>query len=230
MVNVVVLSPGLLGIRISGGSALETASAITLLVVSLLVVLYGSYSLLFRTTAVTPVKNIQTHEDYVAALYRYRHVKGLHKDIALALNQLDRMRKRRLALDEVLGQRFQPTELSYAKFSKVIDEVENLFYDHMRSMLNKLRVFDGGEFARFVGRHRPGRTLSAVEQEKVSLYTQYFEYMSGYLQANEEILLKLDKLLLEVAALGSTNYKEIDEMPGMQELDVLIKQTKLYKH
>ena len=53
--------------------------------------------------------------------------------------------------------------------------------------------------------------------------------MTGYLEANEEIMLKLDKLLLEISLLGSTDYRDVEEMPCMKEIDMLIKQTKLYK-
>ena len=36
-------------------------------------------------------------------------------------------------------------------------------------------------------------------QEKMDLYKEYLAYITGYLGANEEILLKLDKLLLEIS-------------------------------
>lgn len=54
ILNVIVLSPGLLGVEI-GGSPLETASAVTLLIISLLVVLYGSYTLLFNPRLPSPL-------------------------------------------------------------------------------------------------------------------------------------------------------------------------------
>ncbi|MNC71454.1 hypothetical protein D3C75_1223780 [compost metagenome] len=54
--------------------------------------------------------------------------------------------------------------------------------------------------------------------------------MTGYLGANEEILLKLDQLLLEISLLDSTDYTAIEEMPCMKELSALIGQTKLYQN
>lgn len=62
-----------------GESAIETASGITLLLVSPIVLLYGSYVTLFKPAAMTSVKNIKTHEDYKDALIVYRNVKVLKK-------------------------------------------------------------------------------------------------------------------------------------------------------
>lgn len=132
ILNVIVLSPGLLGIEI-GGSPLETASAVTLLIISLLVVLYGSYTLLFKPPAAKPVSvQLETREDYIAGLGRHRNVKVLKDDISLALDQIERIEKKKTALLQVLGRRFDPAELSFRKFHSVIMEVEKLFYLNIR--------------------------------------------------------------------------------------------------
>lgn len=229
LLNIVVLSPGLLGVQIGGDSVIKTAFGVTLLVISFLVLIYGSYILLFKTSAPPPVKDIQSHEDYINALYHYRDIKVLKKDILLALDQLDRIDKKRNTLLDVLSQRFDPTELSYQKFKSVIFEVEKLFYLNVRGILNKLGVFDASEFSAFAAEQNSGRFSNKLVQEKTKLYNEYLAFVSGYLGANEEILLKLDKLLLEMAQLGSADYKEIEDMPCMKEIDALINQTKFYK-
>ena len=187
--------------EIGGESALETASGVTVLFMSLLVLLYGSYVLIVKPPVLPPVKDIKSHEDYIAALHQYKNVKALNKDILLAIDQLERMEKKRITLLDVLGQRFDQTELSYKKFISVIYEVGNLFYLNIRGILNKLRVFDASEFSAIAS---PQRTapFSNQLQEKMDLYKEYLAYVTGYLGANEEILLKLDKLLLEISQLG----------------------------
>lgn len=229
LLNIIILSPGLLGVEIGGESVLETASGVTLLVISLLVLLYGSYVLLFKPPVVTPVKNIKTHEDYIDALHQYRNVKVLEKDIVLALDQLVRIEKKKLTLLDVLSQRFDPTELSYKKFISVIHEVEKLFYLNIRGILNKLSVFDASEFSNFASEQGTAKFSNKLVQEKTELYHAYLAYVAGYLGANEEILLKLDKLLLEISLLNSTEYKDVEDMTCMKEIDVLIQQTKFYK-
>ncbi|WP_159885361.1 hypothetical protein [Paenibacillus puerhi] len=229
LLNIMMLSPGIVGLDIGGDSALETAAGVTLLFISLLVLLYGSYALLFKPPAVTPVKNLKTHEDYVEALHRFRHVNALKKDVRLALDQLDRIEKKKGTLLDVLSQRFDPTELSYKKFVTVILEVEKLFYLNIRSTLNKLNVFDASEFEAFTHQQKSAPFPNKLMQEKAGLYKEYLDYVTGYLAANEEILLKLDKLVLEISLLSSSDYKDVEEMPCMKEIDSLIKQTKYYK-
>jgi hypothetical protein len=228
LLNIIMLSPGLIGVEIGGESALETASGVTVLFMSLLVLLYGSYVLIVKSPVLPPVKDIKSHEDYIAALHQYKNVKALNKDILLAIDQLERMEKKRITLLDVLGQRFDQTELSYKKFISVIYEVGNLFYLNIRGILNKLRVFDASEFSAIAS---PQRTapFSNQLQEKMDLYKAYLAYITGYLGANEEILLKLDKLLLEISQWGSTSYKDVEDMPCMKEIDSLIKQTKFYQ-
>lgn len=227
--NIVVLSPGLLGIELGGESILQTASGGTLLIISLIVILYGSYVLLIKPPVVSPVQDIRTHEDYTTALAHYRNVKVLKKEISLALDQLDRLEKKKNTLSDVLHQRFDPSELSFKKFTSVIYEVEKLFYLNTRGILNKLSVFDASEYTKFTGQHRPKQFSEKLVQEKTILYNEYLKYVSGYLAANEEILLKLDKLLLEISLLGSNDYRDVEEMPCMKEIDALIQQTKFYK-
>ncbi|OXM83720.1 hypothetical protein CF651_24305 [Paenibacillus rigui] len=226
-INVLVLSPGFIGVEL-GGSPLETAVGVTLLFASVLVLLYGSYTLLFRAPVALPVKQIKTHEDYVAALNHYRRVKVLAQDIALALRQLDRLQKKKETLHEVLNQRFEATELSYAKFASVTQEVEKLFYLNVRSILNRLHVFDEKEYESVL--HSKSTQLSPqIIQERRMVYNEYMTFIQNSLATNEEILLKLDKLILEISRLDSLEPGDIEAMPCMQEIDSLIKQTKYYK-
>ncbi len=229
ILNIAVLSPGLLNVEIGGESALETASGVTLLFISLLIVLYGSYSLLFKAPAPKSARPLTSPDDYAAMLQQYKNVKVLKNDVLLALDQLERMEKKKTTLTRVLSERFDPLELSYRKFSSVIAEVEKLLYLNVRGMLNKLSLFDTSEFSLFANTHKPPPFSEKLIQKKTALYKDFFTSLKGYLGANEEILLKLDQLLLEISELDSTNYKEVEEMPCMQELSALINQTKLYQ-
>ena len=92
IVNIVLVSPGFLGFQIGGDSAFQSALVITVWVVSVLALFYGSYVLLFKPP-VEGDQTIQTREDYIDALHHYRNVKVLKNDIALALDQLERIEK-----------------------------------------------------------------------------------------------------------------------------------------
>ncbi|MCM3626180.1 hypothetical protein M3194_02210 [Paenibacillus glycanilyticus] len=226
--NIVVFSRGFIGIEI-GDNALSSAIGVTILVASAITLTYGCYFLLFKGPAALPVKEIKTHDDYVVALTRFKGIKILEEDIGLALRQLERMRKKKNTLLEVLKQRFDPAELSYKKFSTVIREVEKLFYLNVRSILNRLHTFDPSEFESVSGRKPPPLPQELLQARK-NVYGEYLSFTKQSLGTNEEILLKLDQLMLEISRLDSLEPGDIDSMLCMQEIDTLIKQTQYYKN
>ncbi|WP_306304793.1 hypothetical protein [Paenibacillus pini] len=227
VMNILVLSPGFLGVVI-GESALSSAVGVALLFASVLVVVYGSYALLIKQPLALPVKQIKTHEDYVEALTHYRRVKVLEGDITFSLEQLIRIKKKKETLFNVLSQRFDKTELSFRKFDSVTQEVEKLFYLNIRSILNRLNVFDESELENVMNPKSSQFSLELL-QEKKKVFNEFLSYMKSSLVTNEEILLKLDRLLLEISRLDSFELEDIENMPCMQEIDSLINQTKYYK-
>lgn len=226
-VNVLAFSPGFIGLNFGEG-AFTTALSVTLLFGSAMALLYGSYTLLFRQPVVLPVKHIETHEDYVEALSFYRRIKVLEEDITLGLSQLSRMKKKKSTLLNVLHQRFDPGELSYKKFASVTMEVEKLLYLNIRSVLNRLNVFDEADYANMM-KSKSESIPQKLFQEKTKVYNDYLSYVKNALHTNEEVLLKLDQLLLEISRLDSFEAGDIEQMPCMQEIDQLIKHTKLYR-
>ena len=227
LINILALSPGFLNIEI-GRSALSTAVGVTLLLASAIGLLYGVYSILFKQPQRIPVNQIQTYEHYVEALVPYRRVKALENDIDLAMEQMARLRKKRNLLEDVLGQRFDPSELSYRKFAAVSAGVDQLFYMNIRSLLNRLNVLDESDF-RDLDKRKAHAFSKELVQKRSELLHEQLSFVKSSLDDNEEILLKLDQLLLEISRLDSLEPGEIDSMPGMMDLDALIKQTKYYK-
>ncbi len=229
LVDVIALSPGLLGAEIGGGGILETAFGVTLLVMSPIVLLYGSYALLLKPPVTAAIRGLATQEDFIDALRRFRSIKALKPDITLVIDQVERMEKKKLALFDLLGHKFDPGELSYRRFSNVIHEVNRLFYQYVRGIVSRLNVFDATEYDKFAGTRKPSWLSGKLLQERAALYEEYVTYITGSIGANEEILLKLDKLLLEISRLDSTDYAAIEAMPCIREIDALIQQTKFYK-
>jgi hypothetical protein len=206
VLNVTVLSPGLIGAKLIGGSKLATASVATVLIMSLAVLLFGSHALLYGKSPERRTPSMQSHEQYWLALSRYRGVRALKGEAELALSQLERMENKKQALLQLLGKRFNQSEMSHRRFVSVIAAVEELFYQHVRGLLGLLDLRDSAAMT-------AGNASEA----------------SGYLGANEEILHKLDQLLSELSRLGSANYRDALNMPCMKDIDALISQTKYYK-
>ncbi|WEK55917.1 MAG: hypothetical protein P0Y55_07685 [Candidatus Cohnella colombiensis] len=229
LLNIITWSPGLLAVEIGGKSAFQTALGVTIVFSSFLVLMYGSYTMLLKPPIVTPIKDITSSTDYRAALNRYKNEKDLNSDILLALDQLDRIEKKNAILLDILNQRFDPSELSYKKFIAVIHDVENLFYFNIRKMLNKLSVFDASEYSNLTSSLRFKQISNNLLQKKQELYMEYLAFVTAQVSANEQILLKLEQLLMEISQLGSANDEDVDHLPCMQEIDALIKQTKFYQ-
>lgn len=174
-VNVIVFSPGLLGVSITA-SALEAATGVTLILASVMVLSYAIYFLLIKPSAAIPVKEIKSHEDYVAALSHYKRFKSLGSKIELCLHQLERMKMRKDIILELLNHRFDPEEISYKKFVSVVQDVEQLFYLNIRSMLARLRVFDEAEFLRVMN-PRGSKLPPHLVESKTQVYHEFLSYI-----------------------------------------------------
>ncbi|MGO4274460.1 hypothetical protein AB4Z22_32275 [Paenibacillus sp. TAF58] len=225
--NIAVLSPGIIGMEI-GGSALETASGVTLIFTSILALSYATNVLIFKLPSVKPVNEIRTYNEYIDALSHYKGVKTLESDIGLALQQLERLRKRMETLLGLLIQRFDPNELTYKKFISVAQEVEKLFYLNIRSILGRMHIFDENDYKNVMLKGSSSLPSDLIA-EKTMVYNEFLLFVKDSLGTNEEILLKIDKLLMEISRLDSLELADIEQMPCMKEIDSLIKQTKHYK-
>ncbi|MCD1260546.1 hypothetical protein B5M42_017225 [Paenibacillus athensensis] len=228
VLNIALFSPGMIGIRI-GQHPLSSAVGVTVLCGSVLALAYGSYTLLFAPRAAAgAVKQIRTQEELVEAWSRYKRVRALSGYVDTGLGQWERFRKKKDALLDALKQRFDLAGLSYRKFAAVILEAEKLFELNFKSMLGRLQTFDEKEFESVTAKRGPALPQGLL-QERANVYNEYLSFTESSLAANEELLLKLDKLLLELSRLDSLELSDIENMPGMRELDTLIRQTPHYR-
>ena len=131
---------------------------------------------------------------------------------------------------DILLQIFSASEMSFKKFDGVISEVERIFYMNLRSILNKMNAFDEEDY-NFISERRESRDFSEeFMEEKINVYNEYITFVKSATEDNEQILLKLDKLLLEISGLNSVESGQLEEMAGMREIDDLIKQAKHYRN
>ena len=148
------------------------------------------------------------------------------EDILKNLEQLKRFKRKKNTIKEILLQKFSIQELTYQKFNSVLDDVENIMYLNMRSILNKIAAFDIEEYEALQKRGFP---KSEVSEEKMKIYQEYLNFVKNATATNEDILLKLDKMLFEISKYNSLEDGEVKELPAIVEMDELIKNAKLYK-
>ena len=227
--NIIVFSPGLIGLEL-GASALAAASGSTIIFLSGAGLFYGNYKLLSEPENPIPVNQISTVEGYIGALNDQRDLKTFEKNIELLLDQIERLQKKNKTIREILLQIFSASEIAYKKFDAVIAEVEKIFFMNIRSVLNKLNAFDEDDYNFVRSRQEAGAFSEQFMEEKLKVYYEYIKFVNAATEDNEQILLKLDKLLLEISGLNSIESGELEQMAGMIEIDNLIKQAKYYKN
>lgn len=148
--------------------------------------------------------------------------KAFKKEMRTLDTQISRMNHKKEALDSALKGYFGDSKISYEKFASTVGGVEGVFLDNVQRVINRVNIFDEEGYEDVFNKHL--EYTSAIAP-----YNEHFRYVKGKLDENEEILKKMDRLLLEVSNLNE-NKRPIEEMPVMQEMSELIDQTRLYKH
>ena len=228
MVDTIIFSPGLLGVAM-GTSIFATAFGATAVLMSVVVFATGNYKLITGKEKVIQVSDIKTVEDYIYSLKQNYSKRTFEKDIDTILTQIESLQSRKTALEDILLQKFDSTEMSYTKFDKTILDVEEVFFINIKSILNKLKAFDEADYSRIRKSDAEKKFSKEFIQTKISIYNEYISFVKAATENNEEIILKLDKLLLEISKFNTIEDGEIENLSGMQEIDELINQTKLYK-
>jgi hypothetical protein len=226
--NIIIFSPGLIGLELVG--ALATAFGSTFIFLSGAGLIYGNYKLFTEPEKAIPAEKIWTVDDYIEALNNHRGLKSFEKTVDLLLDQIERLQKKNKTIRDILLQIFCASEISYKKFDAVIAEVENIFFMNIRSILNKLNAFDEEDYKSIRKRYEDGAFSQQFMEEKFRVYDEYFAFVKAATEDNEQILLKLDKLLLEISGLNCIESGQLEQMAGMVEIDNLIKQAKYYKN
>ena len=225
-IDTIIFSPGLLGIEIVGASALETAFGATAIFMSVVVFVFGNYKLLIEKEKTIQASEIKTKEDCIDALNQNYDKRIFEKDIATILEQIEMFQKKRKTIKEVLLQKFDITEMSYSKFDGVISDLENVFYMNIKSIINKLNAFDEKDYDRI--RKEEKKFSNEFVQAKMRIYGEYVSFIKKAIENGEQIILKLDKILLELSRFNSIEDGKIEDMSAMKEIDDLINKIKLY--
>ncbi|MDD1749865.1 MAG: hypothetical protein LUO89_08315 [Methanothrix sp.] len=228
--NIIIFSPAFIGLTLIGASAFETALGSTVIFLSGVGLTYGNYRLLSGQENLTQTNKIMTLTDYVEALNVHRGLKTFEKTVDILLDQIGRLQKKNKTIRDILLQIFCASEMSYQKFDFVIAEVEKIFFMNIRSILNKLNAFDEEDYEIVRKNHDAGAFSQQFMEDKFKVYYEYIAFVNAATEDNEQILLKLDKLLLEISGLNSIESGQLEQMPGMVEIDNLIKQAKYYKN
>ena len=227
LVNVALFAKPLLGLSLISGSALAISVGWTAIVGSVFAFARGNSQILKTRETHLLAQNIQTLNDCTAVFQEaINNGDVFDENILKNMDQIKRFTRKRNTIKEILLQKFSESEISFQKFNAVLEAVENAVYMNMRSILNKIAAFDVEEYETM--QRQDFRNVDFPE-EKMAIYNEYISFVDSATKTNEEILIKLDKMLLEISRYNSLEDGDAQKLPAMIELDELIQNASRYK-
>lgn len=229
MLNIIIFSPGLFNIKIDFINIFQTSIGITIIIMSFIIFIIGNYKILIKEDNEIDIFKLDDSEDYIEALKENSSKRVFSKDIDILLEQIERMDKKQEKIDDILLQKFTVNEMSYIKFKKTITEVRDVFYINIKSVINKINIFDEQEYEKIKRDIKNGKLNGKIEEQKKDMFDEYIFFVKDSIEDNEEILLKLDKFLFELSKFNSLEDGELENMSAIKDVDELINKIKFYK-
>ena len=229
ILNIIIFSPGLIGINIDFINIFQTSIGITIIIMSVIIFIMGNYKILIEEKDDVNIFKLDNYEDYIEALKDNSSKRIFSKYIDSLLDQIERINKKQEKIDDILLQKFNTSEISYTKFKKTISEVVDVFYLNIKSVINKINIFDQEEYEKVKKDIKRGKISGNIAEEKNDMYEEYITFVKDSVEDNEEILLKLDKVLLELSKFNRLDDGELENMNAIKDVDELISKINLYK-
>jgi len=227
--NIILFSPGLMNIRFDTSDALGTALGCTAIFLSLSFFIYGNYKLLNQKVSTVRIDEISNYEDCIAVLKQSYGKKTFDNNITTIIEQVEHLKKKKKKIFDLLNQKFDAIDEVYEKFKTTIFDVEYVFFANIKSILNKINAFDEEDYERMRNLSAQKEFSTEIITSKMNIYNEYISFVKNAIEDNEEILLKLDALLLEISKFDTLEIGEIDNMKEIKEMDELIRKSRYYR-
>ncbi len=179
---------------------------------------------------------VQTPEESPAIKRKNQYLEILNKsaenpvfrsEINTTREHIEQIQSRLQKIQAILSQHFTPREMTYKRFSGVVEEAATQFYANVKTMMKRINLFDTKDYLK-VSDGNSNLSVSA-RQERMRIYTEHIKYVKKLVDANENIISKLDGLLLELTKLDDFSEEALNNNPAVNELTDLIDQTRFYK-
>lgn len=220
--NIIIFSNWAIGIK------LLSFLGISIMVISSILFLLGLLYILNKKKNIKDLSNnLSSDKDFIKELTICMSKQEFKEESISALSQIDRLAKKTDMLDMILTQHFSKESLTYQKFNCTILGVKKLFYENLKKMILKIKIFDQDEYNNIAKENKHISTQAALKRN--AIYKEYLNYAGIIIEKNEDILIKLDDLILEIAKLEDVEESNIEDLTMIQEVNDLIEQTKYYK-
>ncbi len=235
LINIFLFSSAFLKIDLSGENVLQTTFGIMVIIMSVLTFFYVNYKILFskppRPQEARQESACKTLDDCALAARQYidsSNASTFVLTLRTIIEQTERFKRKRATIREILLDRFSATEMSYGKFQSAVDGTEAIMIGGTRSFINRILAFDEAEYERLLRNPGAGPN-SNLRQSYLNIYNEYIAYADKITHDNEQILIRLDQLILEISKLSVLSDGNIADMDAIKEIEALIGDTKWYK-
>jgi len=198
------------------GVGVAPAFGITIIFLSVVGVVYGNYRIFVEPERSIPTP--PTPDDYIVEFNRHIGRKTFEETSKLAIDQIMRLQKKNKKIMVIISQTFGDSEITCNKFIAAIAEMKNAFFMNDRSILNKLDPFDEIDFI------DPGGFSQQTMDARSEVFNKYVNSIKADTEENEQILIMMDKLLLEITDITGRDSIQRDQMAKM--IDELTDQIK----
>ena len=227
LANIALFSNALFGLSLFAGAAISVSIAWTAVAATVFTFFKGNSLILNQPETRFLLQNVNSLDSCVSVFEEAIHNGDVFdENILRNIEQIKRFRRKQSTIKDMLLQKFSANEMSFQKFSDVLEEVENVIYMNMRSILNKISAFDIDEYETM---QKKGFRIDEFSKEKMDICNEYIDFVDNATKTNEDILLKLDKMLLEISRYNSLEDGDVQKLSAIVEMDELIKNANLYK-
>jgi hypothetical protein len=158
--------------------------------------------------------------DYISS-----NIHTFRPDLMDMVEQLEKLRKKKASIRTILLQRFQPTELAFAKFSSAADRAESFMVQTARTVLAKVKGFDEEEYEDAM--NNPNTSREEFKTRK-NFYDTVLGEVSDLVEQGNAVLLALDKLQAAVSDIQTIGNQHPDSDSAVREIDRLAQDVKFY--
>lgn len=227
IINIAIFSNLFLGFSLFKGTVLTIGASWLTVIGSVFAFFKGNLHILKKEEMHLLAQDVKTLDDCISVFQEAIYNGDVFdENIEKNMDQIKRFKRKYNTIHDILLQKFSADEMTYQKFNDVLKEVEKVIYMNMRSIINKISAFDMEEYENILKNKIDRKT---IPQEKLDIYDKYIKFVNESTNINEEILLKLDKMILEISQYNTIDGGDIKKMPAIIEMDELIQNAKRYK-
>lgn len=241
LVAVGLYSPGLLGLSPMDPDIVRAAISVSA-GVALVGVAGVTNARLLRGTSKVPlqigsgtgsdVSGMSSFDDVYTTLVDYQGDKVLGTYAVQGMERMEESARKSTRLSALVGAKFEHGSISWTRFMGVVDSVTTTITRNSAILANRIQAFD------IEGYERDNRLIRSqdylydnvpddIQLERYGLYEQSMSAMQDIINANERLLLELDKLSAELTNLDS-NILTTESEEMLDEIRNMVEQTRFY--